>query len=671
MPDNITTGWRKKITSKPKEFQPPRLNIIDTTTADDSSEKRRHHGWRMTIQASRPSTPVSAPPVTPTLEEPVEARGERSAPLTPRRDSRPKLNRYTSLFSSFKDTPKGPLFDEPWNNTQPPPEPYTDPELAIQSIRSHMVSFSMKPIPLEHNSNLFRIFEAFHKMTGDKERLEVELQKARQDIERNEQDWFNQEQQYGEEIRRLELLMAQGTKGVEGVLQARQGTVVNRKRMHRSTISNSQPSTLTKFMTPAQIDAEIQSRSQKVLLQRPASPSTKMAALSRRFPGKADADLEIGTPPDKRDQTSTLTRKVQSELDLNRLGRRQSITISTGRSSIASGFSDGSGDPLPDEISSSRVIPKLDCDAFIALRELGSLVARRRGIDADRYVEGIMELLSGDATDEDYLGKIEPTEELQHHSTTVIEVEKLEQSTTVPQQHLRRFQSQPQLSQLSNNPKRRRHFSFEPGEDQLHALREEYLPASSQRDGGSTGRTLANLADVAGADVELPPENAGLQFAAPNHDADNGTKIPSPVHAFGSMRRKASISSMHSVPARVNDGRYDSQSSISQASILTAFRDNQMDSLRPGSIASSRSSSYKNQGSAEVSPSSKDGTKGIGVRNSVAQLTTEHANHTAVPQRNSHAKSITKPSTAGLLFRAPGKTGKPTCKENEAHGRLC
>jgi hypothetical protein len=89
-----------------------------------------------------------------------------------------------------------------------------------------------------------------------------------------------------------------------------------------------------------------------------------MAALSRRFTGKADTDLPIGTPPNERDQSSKLTRKVQSEVNLAKLGRHQSI------SSNASGLSDGSGDSLPDEVHSSPAVLKLDCDAFIALREV-------------------------------------------------------------------------------------------------------------------------------------------------------------------------------------------------------------------------------------------------------------------------------------------------------------
>jgi hypothetical protein len=268
-----------------------------------------------------------------------------------------------------------------------------------------------------------------------------------------------------------------------------------------------------------------------------------------------------------------------------------------------------------------------------------------------------MELLSSGPADEDHLSNNTPIKESQHPSTSISDFQKLEMDTTVYKQHLRRFQSQPQLSQLSRDQKRRRHFSFEPGEDQLHASREEISLAASE--------TSLYPKKSAGAESEQSQDDAGLQFSFPTHDLDISTKIPSPVHAYGSVRCKASISSMQSVSVRAHDGRHDSQSSISQASILTAFRDNQMDSLRPGSIASSRSSSYKNQRSADISPSAKDRKKDIRVRNSVANLTTEHANHKTVPQSDSPAKRFTKPSTAGSSFRTTRNMGKPTSRENE------
>jgi hypothetical protein len=210
MSENKATGWRKKIHTKPP---PLKLGVDGAAGADDSNDRRRHHAWRKTIQVSRPGTPISGPPAT---DEAEDTQGERAPSSTPRRDTKPKLNRYTSLFSGFKDAPKGPNFNEPWSDEQPIYEPYVDPQLAIQSIRSHMINFSMKPIPLEHNNHLFCIFEAYHKLRDEKERLDVALQETQQNLQRAEHQWTNEHTLYAEEIRRLELLIAQGTTGVAG-----------------------------------------------------------------------------------------------------------------------------------------------------------------------------------------------------------------------------------------------------------------------------------------------------------------------------------------------------------------------------------------------------------------------------------------------------------------------
>lgn len=211
MPENKGVGWRKKIHSKPKELQIPKVMLDDSSAAEDPGDRRRHHVWRKTIQGSRPSTPA-----TPTVEELEEGQTQRTDSSTPRPDAKPKLNRYTSLFSSFKEPPKGPDFSEPWDETIPAFKHYVDPELTIQSIRSHMIQFSRTPVSLEHNNGLFCIFEEYHKLRNETEHLQIELQEVRQNFQIAEARWTEEERRYVEEIRRLELLIAKGTTGVAG-----------------------------------------------------------------------------------------------------------------------------------------------------------------------------------------------------------------------------------------------------------------------------------------------------------------------------------------------------------------------------------------------------------------------------------------------------------------------
>jgi hypothetical protein len=209
MPDNSKgVGWaRKKISNKPNALQPLRLSTDDTLAAG------RHYFSRKTIHGSRPATPA-----TPTIDETEDGRVLNSAePTTPRRNSKPKLARYTSLFSSFKDIPEpSPNFAEPWNDIVPEFEGYVDPILTIQAIRSHLAKFSRVPLDSGHSHGLLNIFEHYYQLRTETERLETELQETRQELESTRDRWTHEERRYAEEIRRLELLIARGTTGMAG-----------------------------------------------------------------------------------------------------------------------------------------------------------------------------------------------------------------------------------------------------------------------------------------------------------------------------------------------------------------------------------------------------------------------------------------------------------------------
>jgi hypothetical protein len=112
-----------------------------------------------------------------------------------------------------------------------------------------------------------------------------------------------------------------------------------------------------------------------------------MTALSRRFTRTASTDIRVGTPPDDW-KKPTLSRKVQSELNLTKLSRMDTAESIT-KSSISSGFSGGAGDPLPDEIQSSPPAVgdmTMDCDAIIALREVRHVRELYAGFVLTRYL---------------------------------------------------------------------------------------------------------------------------------------------------------------------------------------------------------------------------------------------------------------------------------------------
>ncbi|CAE7175839.1 hypothetical protein HRS9139_03455 [Pyrenophora teres f. teres] len=527
-------SWRKIGQSKPpkkhsKSLTPLKIDKESPIFPEDSADRLRQSSWRK-LQGSRPQTPVSAVPITPVFEDTDEARSERSETPAPRRDSKPKLARYTSLFANFKDNSRASDFSEPWSEDAPPVfPPYVDPLDALQAVRLHMVN-SCQPIPLEHYSGLFRIFEDYRKAREQKERLGDLMEVILQDWEKAEEQWRLAEDRYVAEIRRLELLIVRGTGGMTGLMQARQGSVVD------------------------------------PLLHRPASPSGKMIILSKHLANSKE--LPVGAPPELNKMT-TLSRKVQSELNLASIRKsRPSIT-----SSIASCFSGGSGDPLPDEAGApgqTHMDPSIECDALVALRELGTLIARRRGLDATTFLYGLAMLLSHARAEE---AIVEPDYEketcLAQKENVVPTKAQGEQVMTTATHSVRKYQSQPQLSSQQSH---RRQFSFEPGADQLHALAEEARMCDFDRHGSDSDDSAAPLlvrAARPALDSQSIMSNLSAEFSKPS-------KIPSPVQTVGRMRREGSGSSLQSIYSRPQESRRGSRSSV-----LTAFRENSSGNLRP------------------------------------------------------------------------------------------
>jgi hypothetical protein len=222
-----------------------------------------------------------------------------------------------------------------------------------------------------------------------------------------------------------------------------------------------------------------------------------------------------------------------------------------------------------------------------------------------------------------------------------------------PQRTLRKFQSQPQLT---SEKRRRRHFSFEPGEDQLLALDEKMRENNASRHYSVSMKSGSPqlLGHPHEFNANLSPEVSTPWQSATQHDSYNASKIPSPVQVYGSVRREGSISSLQSATAKSADSRHNSLSSV-----LTAFRDNHNVNLRPSS--SSRSSSFNTQRSAEMSPSSRDRPFSTRVPSGISILSADHQR--PVSQGGNLVRTI-KPSKTSSL-RASRTIGPLTQEYDE------
>lgn len=328
-----------------------------------------------------------------------------------------------------------------------------------------------------------------------------------------------------------------------------------------------------------------------VLLQRPVSPSSRMAILSRQLQNAHFmGDFMVGTPPVQ--GNATLSRNAQSELDLSRLGAQCRDGLISR--SVESGFS-GNGDPLPDEIEPLPVMvePTADLEALVALQELGSLVARKKGLDTNTFLTGLMHLYSSVPKDSDYANiYTRHCEEL-----TASPPESREDTAEAPPTPDQNVRPAPSYERLRSTQGCRRQYSFEPGDDQVAALERKLrvhgmeMSSSSDDDEDSGEQMVHSL--------------RGPSYTPEKHKP---SKIPSPLQRSGleNFRRESSISSaITSVRRTDTDDRRDSRSSV-----LTAFRHNSSGSLRP--VTQSRSSSAHTSRHSEGHSSCSTGSLKVG-----------------------------------------------------------
>ena len=443
------------------------------------------------------------------------------------------------------------------------------------------------------------------------------------------------------------------------------------KRQHRKTISTDRCLARYQHMSPTEINEEIRVKSQQgtrhthlantvahswvVHLHRPTSPSGRMIALSRRLTLVGLSDLPVGTPPVSK-QDSTLSRKVKSELNL--MGLRYA-----GPSLSLSGAATSDTLRIVESVAEEHTLDAsllvedaLECNALIALKELGALVARRKGLHVSHFVNGVMDLIaSGHAT------KTNTEPSVHAEGTQVSQTQKDEKAPDndcTPRTPLRK-----PASQLQHRPdqQRRRHFSFEPGDDQMRLLEAGISSSDSLSQTDSTDSESSSpvafqmLAEGSPANDDSIPLLASL-----GEDLPKPSMIPSPVQMMGSVRRENSMSNLQSVFLKnIQDDRHSSRTSIQ-----TAFRE------ASSANASIKSKSGDNSGhdlrAAESPLGSKERLNSLANRHSTAALAAARA---AEARNNSLSRSNTRLSTATSSSRKLHTVGKDKSDNNDTKTR--
>ena len=178
---------------------------------------------------------------TPALEFVEHDNDTRSAsvPPTPRRGLRPKLSSYFTQagpsktdLSIYEDA-GSPL--PSWDPGNSFPSPNADG--LMESIMCRLMSKPYEPLEPRFNGMLLQIFEEFRNLKDEKESLKAQLALERdgryddkQEISKLEAKFDEERMEWKAEVKRLELLLAKGKRGLAEVTKARQDSVIRRRR---------------------------------------------------------------------------------------------------------------------------------------------------------------------------------------------------------------------------------------------------------------------------------------------------------------------------------------------------------------------------------------------------------------------------------------------------------
>lgn len=205
--------------------------------------------WRRKIPPSRSRTPLPDPDQD--IRPSSAMTGNTTRPPTPKKGLRPKLSSYLSQSGPFASTTKPEPEPEPLFAEHPTPsfpswvleDPYPAPsaEQLTDAIMCRLMSRPYDALEPRFNGSLLQIFETHRDLADERnvlqERLTQEMQgrlverSARQEAE---QKWEEEKSTYKAEVRRLELVIAKGKRGVADVALVRQDSLIRRRKQMAS-----------------------------------------------------------------------------------------------------------------------------------------------------------------------------------------------------------------------------------------------------------------------------------------------------------------------------------------------------------------------------------------------------------------------------------------------------
>ncbi|KAK4612838.1 hypothetical protein CLAFUR0_13007 [Fulvia fulva] len=504
--------------------------------------------WRRMIQPNRARTPAV---------EPDETEEFLSPPIPQKGRLKRKVSSYFDFSANVKPTAASETASESQLPTWPQDQLYPDPkaEDEMDSIFCRLMSEPYSPLDVQFNGSLMRIFESYVKLQEEKhllqERLDQETNTKSALVSKfnmAEKDWQDEMQDYKEEVKRLEVLLAKASRrGLAEVTLARQDSKLRSRKAERQdgreTFFEFLEETTDKTPPPRRHDSvyDNQRATMKPLLQ---SPSAKDKQMSRTLVAKKSmtnihSDLPFGTPPN-RDMRFSLTNI--SLLDQKtKHGRRPRAATDA---STASTFSAFSCEAVPVVQIFDTDIANHEQEDLHDIQRLVMTLARRRNADPHHVVPQLLNVLRAQPV-ERLAGSAKASNTLQpwmHQRKPTTSARITSGSTTIKRQTvmskasglLQRLKPQPSAEVLHNTRPVARRFSFEEGDDTAaqSAPLEDWLPKDGQhgkhllRKSASLGTLQNTVVTSAVVESTLSPVAASPTTPGPVVETQFPSRIP-------------------------------------------------------------------------------------------------------------------------------------------------
>ena len=173
-----------------------------------------------------------------------------ASPTTPKRGLKPKLSSYfANTGGSALAVRAEPSFTSingalvaPPLPTWPEDEPYPDPkaEGLVDVIMCMLLSSPYERLDARYNGTLLLIFECYRHAVDQNTELQVQLDdevshrtELLQRLQHSQKQWTEERQDYRLEVKRLELLLAKGKRGLAEVTLARQDSQLRQRESER------------------------------------------------------------------------------------------------------------------------------------------------------------------------------------------------------------------------------------------------------------------------------------------------------------------------------------------------------------------------------------------------------------------------------------------------------